>query len=445
MDQLQRQMDILLRRQDLDHHSPGPVQGTAVLSRRPLEPKPTSREDNRSKQPPGDGKSEGMPDREQPADKPGTMDTNSPDGETDTFELFSRWPSAIALSSKISALRSFVVREASPRLQVSSAAQGHIFITLPTPDRLVYLLKLFFEEFDCNFPCIIEVNVRKRLSETFRKLQYNKQNCKFPVSAQHYKTVAILCSALAYAECSAEPFNAPSETISEVRPGWRLYLQCRNLMQYTEMSGEDNTDLVTYHVVAAAYTLRAEMLRLSSYHTLHGFQAALNISLNNQDRWHTSLLEFASRKALWWTLYFLDKRIAQKSGIAYFIREGEAGVSDFRSGTVDGPGDAESDSARRELLQNLIIFSKLWTQIWDNFFAPAARRGGKEEGGEMQMMDARIMASQQQTPTRLLWIPAIIDGSIRSGESEPQIRKRLLVYLVSSALPEDVPVFSIKT
>ena len=441
MQQLQHQMDVLLRYQGLDRHSS--MESTATVSGLPSEPKLSPRRENASKQPPRDGKLEGLPDREPSGDKLGTVDTASPCGETDTFELLSRWPSALALSSKISALRSSVGREATPRGEVSLPTNGHLLITLPTPSRLVYLLKLFLEDFDCTFPCMIEVNVRKRLAEAFRRLQYSKKNRRILVSAQHYKTMAILCSILAYAESSAVPSISPSDAFSEARPGWTMYLQGKNLMQYTEISGEDNADVITYHVTSAAYTLRGEMLRLASYHVLQGFHAALNAGLNNQDRWHTAPLEFASRKALWWTLYFLDKRIAQKSGIAYFIRESEASVSDFRAGVVDGPGDRESDGPRRELLQNLIIFSKLWTQIWDNFFAPAAHKAGNWD--EMQIMDARITVSQQQTPARLLWTLEIIDESLKNGEAEPQIRKRLLVYLVSANYIENASTFSSTT
>ncbi|PGH23911.1 hypothetical protein AJ80_01973 [Polytolypa hystricis UAMH7299] len=426
--QLQNRMDVLLCSRSLESPSPGEEIATATLSQLPSEPKLFPQTDNAPKQSPRDGKPEVFPDCEQFASNLSTADSASPSGETDTFEQSSRWPSALAVSSKISALRSSVGREATRRYEASPPINGRrLFITLPPPARLVYLLKVFFEEFDCNFPCLIEVNVRKRLSEAFRKLQYSKHNRRVPVNAQHYKTVAILCNALAYSETSAEPLISPCGATSEVRPDWTLYLQGRQLMQHTEMSGEDDIDFITYHVTSAAYTLRAEMLRLASNHVLHGFQAALNASLNNQDRWHTAQLEFAPRKALWWTLYFLDKRIAQKSGIAYFIRESEVAVSDFRGNPTESQGDEENDAPRRELLQNMVIFSKLWTHIWDNFFAPGAPIAGKWD--EVQIMDARITVSQQQTPTRLLWTPELVDESVKSGEAEPQIRKRLLVYL----------------
>ncbi|KIW36227.1 uncharacterized protein PV06_11498 [Exophiala oligosperma] len=179
-----------------------------------------------------------------------------------------------------------------------------------------------------------------------------------------------------------------------------MYLQGKQLMQSREISREDDIDFITYHVTAAAYTLRGEMLRLAVSHVLLGFQAALNVGLNNQDRWYTTPLELVPRKALWWTLYFQDKYITEKCGIAYFIRESEVAVSDFRAGVVDGPGDREIDAPKRELLQNFVIYCKLWTQIWDDFFAPGARRAGKWD--EIEIMDARITASQQQTPPRLI-------------------------------------------
>lgn len=359
-----------------------------------------------------------LPNHEMPISEPD--DSFPGHGAADTFESSSPWPSPLAICSQISALRLSASHEPSPLDEILFHEKSTFSVNLPEPPQVQELLRVFFHEFECYFPCLHRMSMSKRLSELFTSFKYSKTNVKMSVGMQHYKTTAILFSALAF----ASSFVASPDT-AEWRPGWNYYIQGKELMHHFELCDEADLDLVTYHVISAAFLLHAETLRSACYHVVQGFQASLSIGLNNKSQWHDLPFELSSRRNLWWVLYFLDKRITQKSGVAYFIRESEVAVDDFREDTTTDTG-----AASRAWLQGLITHSKSWTYIWDNFFAPSALKSGNWD--EIQMADARIVIMHQSDYSQLHWVPETIDRCKEGGETEWQIRRRLIVYLVST-------------
>lgn len=163
------------------------------------------------------------------ASSPPVVDVN-----TDTFATSNPWRSPLAMSSLISVLRSYVggSSDSNARPQPSLNETSTLFITLPPPETLQSLVNSFFHQFDCYFPCLDRVNFKKRVAEAFKNLSYSKTNQRVSVGVQHYKTMAILCSVLAF----GAPFVTPIDT-SEKRPGWTQYLQGKQLMQSIEISG----------------------------------------------------------------------------------------------------------------------------------------------------------------------------------------------------------------
>jgi hypothetical protein len=82
-------------------------------------------------------------------------------------------------------------------------------------------------------------------------------------------------------------------------------------------------------------------------------------------------------------------------------------------------------------MQVLINLAKLWTQIWDSFFAAAAPNPA--DWKDIEIMDTRIRILQQELPGDLTWETESLDAVyIFQGESEPHIRRRLSVYIVCS-------------
>jgi hypothetical protein len=142
-------------------------------------------------------------------------------------------------------------------------------------------------------------------------------------------------------------------------------------------------------------------------------------------------LEKTSRQTLWWTIYFLDRRISQRNGTPYLIRETEVAVEEFMPKN-DSSGDIihedPAKSGTSSYYQVLVNFSKLWGQIWDTFFAAAAQK--REDWEEIDITDTRILFIRKQLPRHLTWNTDMVGTYMAMGESEPQIRRRLTLFIV---------------
>lgn len=295
-------------------------------------------------------------------------------------------------------------------------------VTLPKPTRLWGLVNVFFPEFETYFPCLNQVSIRERLSIILSAHSYGHAHHEIVIGSDSCKTIAILLNMLAYAESLTHPVES-----SKARPVSPNYSEGLRLMQHFSQLYDDDIETVIYHITSSAFLLEMSMHHAALQSITHGFQIALQIGLNNQNLWPTENAELASRQGLWWTLYFLDKRITQKCGITYFLREEESAVSDF-SKVTDSLG-----SSKYKLLQSLISFSRLWAHIWDGFFSPQAPKADDWE--EAQMMDTRIILSYRQIPSNLRWNSSMV-AEYMCNEGETRIRQRLIVFLVRDAAPE---------
>ncbi|KAL3481534.1 hypothetical protein BJX99DRAFT_253459 [Aspergillus californicus] len=288
-------------------------------------------------------------------------------------------------------------------------------VTLPEPTRLRGLVNVFFREFETYFPCLNQVSIRERFCMVLSAHGYGDAHPQIVIGSDNCKIIAILLSMLAYAESLTHPVES-----CKARPLSPSYSEGLRLMQHFNQLYDDDVETVIYHITSSAFLLEMSMHHTALQSITQGFQIALKIGLNNQTLWPNENTELASRQGLWWTIYFLDKRITQKCGITYFLREDESAVSDFSKAT-DSLG-----SSKYNLLQSLISFSRLWAHIWDGFFSPQAPKADDWE--EAQMMDTRIILSYRQIPPNLRWKSCMVTEYM-SGEGETHIRQRLIVFL----------------
>jgi hypothetical protein len=246
--------------------------------------------------------------------------------------------------------------------------------------------------------------------------------------------ISILFNMLAYAEAVTQ--SSPTDGDLTPDPDAQRYFQGVRLMEHFGKLHGDDLQTIVYHTTATAYLLERGMLQMAFDSVSRAFQTALCIALNDQNRWPENAEdeEIACRQSLWWTIFFLDKRVAQKIGIAYSVRQTECAVREFL-----GHDGSLGPEAHHELLQSMISFSQLWAHIWDAFFSPQATTRecmkGKEEKRdaweEMQLADMKIILAYRRLPSRLCWKSQKMREYMGNGDSERQIRRRLLVFLVS--------------
>ncbi|KAJ5698338.1 hypothetical protein N7462_000343 [Penicillium macrosclerotiorum] len=337
---------------------------------------------------------------------------------TDTFVAKSTSISGIANSSQIRALQRLSNDRESSRPQVTLDKRS-ITIQLPESNVLFARIEAFFQEFGCFWPFLHQQRVRDCLFTVLSTVKSGQNDNEILVTRQNCKIVAILLNILAFADLMEEVFAK-----ADYSPGSQSYCKGLDLMENFGMLYDNSLETIIYHTIAASFFLAAEKLNMALQSASQGFHIARCLELNNQKRWPDSLNEdIACRQSLWWTLYFLDKRITQKIGITYSLRDNECGVPEFvssRSETTLPP--------HQEMLQSMISFSQLWVYIWDHFFSPRASMNSND-WEELELTDTRIMLAYRQLPSNLQWESQKILEYF-DQENETQIRRRLLVYLV---------------
>jgi hypothetical protein len=327
---------------------------------------------------------------------------------------------SLPIGSQLNALRQ--LRQPSATDDSGDPAQsGLATVNLQEPQILWELVDVFFQEFESYFPCLNQAVIYERLSMVLSLHEYKHGNLSIVIGPEHCQIVAILLNMLAYAEsltCRVESCKP--------RPVPQSYLQGLRLMQYFNKLHDGSLETVIYHTTSSAFLLEMSMHHMALQSITQGFQTALKIGLNNPNLWSNDGSDIASRQGLWWTLYFLDKRITQKCGITYFLREDESSLSDLEK------LKNHMGSNKYELLHSLISFSRLWAHIWDGFFSPQAPMVDNWE--ESQMMDTRIVLAYRQIPASLHWKSSML-AEYMCVEGETHIRQRLIVFLVRSLSP----------
>lgn len=177
--------------------------------------------------------------------------------------------------------------------------------------------------------------------------------------------------------------------------------------------------------------MQSEMLQATSQAISNAAQLAMLVWLNDQWAWRKQLPEQETHdcKALWWVVYFLDCKIAQWTGSLYCIRDNKVAVSEF----AFEPPFSSPRARTQNYIQALVNLAKLWTQIWDTFFATAAPKPG--DGSEVEVMDTWILVAQRELLSELTWSTELLDNVyIFQGETEPQICCQLSIFIVTKAL-----------
>lgn len=344
--------------------------------------------------------------------------------EPDTLDVNTPSLNSLPIGSQLIALRK--LRRPNTIGDLGDSSQSMLAtVTLPEPQLFWELVSVFFQEFESYFPCLNQSVIYERLSTVLSFHGYDHETHQIIISSENCKTIAIVLNMLAYAESLTQPIES-----SKPRPISPNYLQGLKLMQHFNQLHDADLETVIYHTTSSAFLLEISMHHMALQSITQGFQIALTIGLNNQTLWPNDDSELVYRQELWWTLYFLDKRITQKCGITYFLRENESAVSDF-SKTTHSIG-----SDKYELLQSLISFSRLWAHIWDGFFSPQAPKADDWE--ESQMMDTRIVLSYRQIPPNLHWKSSMV-ADYMCVEGEIHIRQRLIVFLVSKIIFHQAP------
>ena len=365
------------------------------------------------------------------------------DEDTDAYDVLATRPRSISLSSQLQSLRDLVctdlkqqqqqqqqqppavsVRDHDNRYHHSLSSRRALAVELPRPARLKTLLNVYFRDVDSYFPFIERERTEAHILQALTRIGYAEHQHIVDVDFQSHSTIALLCNMIAVAECFCTSSDRRTE---DVRPGWTIFVWGRKVLQYCSSPKYVDLDLIRYHALSAEYLMQSEMLQAASQAISNAAQLAMLVRLNDQRAWRKLLSEqeLHDRKTLWWVVYFLDRKISQRIGGPYCIRDNEVAVSEFSF----EPPFSSPRARTQNYMQALISLAKLWTQKWDSFFATAAPK--PVDSREIEVMDTRILVAQRELPSELTWSTELLDNVyILQGETEPQIRRRLSIFIV---------------
>lgn len=343
------------------------------------------------------------------------------DDETDAYDVQEAGHRSVSISSQLPSIRELVhpnsKGQSSPTSIRSGLQDGAFAVELPRPTRLNVLLDVYFRDLDSFFPFIERDGTQARIQATLRRLGHADNQHIIDVKSADCSTIALLCNMLAVAEC----FCVSRSPSHEIRPGWSLFLRGRKLIQHCSSMKHIDIHLIQYHALSSEYLMQSELLHDASQAICTAAQLAMRARLNEERAWEVSSeRDMRNRKGLWWTIYFLDRKISQRTGSPYLIRDTEVAVSDFSLSSTTGTD---------RYMQALVDLGRLWSLIWDTFFAATAPK--PIDWKEVEVMDTRILVVQQDLPSGLAWETDLLHRVyLAEREPEPLIRRRLAIFIV---------------
>ncbi|EWG44876.1 hypothetical protein FVEG_05844 [Fusarium verticillioides 7600] len=350
-----------------------------------------------------------------------------PDEEDDDGDQFALPPithNDLTLSSQVAALGAFLSGPPSPKTASScrQTAAFQVLIQFPDSSTLQHLLDVYFCDMNSYFPFLDRQDTELRIYGVVGRLGHSSCNRSVAVTKEDLSIIALTYIMLAMADC-VDPDKGACD--GDAKPGWERYLQsCRAIQQFSH-SKTLNLDTVRAQCLMAAYLMHVEVLRAASQAISVAWQQAISIRLNDKKTWPGDDAQGVfQRQQLWWTMYFLDRQISRRSGIAYHIRNTEFDVDDFTVSTENTP--IPQAEVTKSYLQALVSLSRLWSRVWDTFFAVGATNKG--DWMEVELMDARILNARRGLPKTLTWDSKEIANYAASGEDEPRIRRRLQIF-----------------
>ncbi|OBT78861.1 hypothetical protein VF21_02765 [Pseudogymnoascus sp. 05NY08] len=275
---------------------------------------------------------------------------------------------------------------------------------LPSVQQLRRLIRSYFEHLGYFFPCIDEKGFELRFSQIEEERFLDENGLTILVKPSDSAFIMLMCMVLAIATY-LDPNSHKEKSCTS--PGWHYLLMAESISRRrrSSIARDLDLDLVRYHTVKAMYMIHIEQLGGAYNAIAVAVQLAFRMGLNDQSLWNDcSDDEKSTRQLLWWTVYYMDRRVAQKCWRPYFIRESEVGVDEPEltntprydsSDSVEETSSSDQNLSANQYIQTQIHWARLWALVWDTFFTVKAKNAGNSTE-DVEIMDARILHVQRE-------------------------------------------------
>ncbi|KAF2117417.1 fungal-specific transcription factor domain-containing protein [Lophiotrema nucula] len=243
-----------------------------------------------------------------------------------------------------------------------SAPAGSRTHTLPTPTEHRKYLDAFFTEINPYQPCIDEAGFRTR--------------CEHILATGSVAPNELSLLALNYLifACVDITWGSTPPGVPYQAPGWRWYKLGDELMGGRRPCSGADLDLMQYLIYETYFLMHAD--EPNAAYNVIGTACRLSFQLGLQRR--STAADNHMRQRIFWTIYYLDRRISLSCGRPYGIRDSDIDVDPLswicEKDLNPNLPDADPDESRSAdgLLAILAGWAKHCGIAWDQIFAPSS-------------------------------------------------------------------------
>ncbi|OAF99922.1 uncharacterized protein CC84DRAFT_1168833 [Paraphaeosphaeria sporulosa] len=279
----------------------------------------------------------------------------------------------------------------SPASSADAAATirvGHKTLAFPNPAEYQRYLDIFFDDIAPYYPCVNELDFR---------INSEKLLSAPAIQADHVSLLALnyivfACSDIA---TSLDVASSPSQVSS---PGWQWFRAADELVGKRKLSGQVDLCLIQFLALEAVYLMYAD--KGNAAYSIIGqacrncFLAGLHQQSSSSWRSYTPF-EIHMRQRIFWTVYFLDRRISLSCCRPYSIRESDIDIEQpaylyDKEIHPDRPlPDLNIVQSSNVYLNCMVCWGRLAADVWDGTFA-AAMSKDRVANDNALILDARI-------------------------------------------------------
>ncbi|KAF2258214.1 hypothetical protein CC78DRAFT_587376 [Lojkania enalia] len=290
--------------------------------------------------------------------------------------------------------------------------------TFPNTIEYQKYLTCFFSDINQYHPCINEVDFRMRGDSLLATRVVHSPN----------EGLFLALNYLVFA-CIDIATNTGSPHIDGMAYGWRWYQEADEIVGKRKISGKGDLTMVQFLIYEALYLTLTD--RPNAAYNVIGLACRLSfqLSLHQQLSWrYCTPFDIHMRQRIFWTLYFMERRIALSCGRPYSIRESDIDVEQpswiYDRNLHPDQSLPELDEVRSSniYLSCMSSWAKFAGDVWDQVLAASATRRGVD-GENATVLDARIKHWTEITlPSSIPLIPRNQPPDIE------HLKQRLQVY-----------------
>lgn len=334
---------------------------------------------------------------------------------------------------------------------------GYVTSKLFPNQQLGTTLLLCFEELELFYPCVDRVDFYNRLTNLFLlKSTCQGKSSRLPKDAEHLSLAALTCMLLAIGTylgasgpSNSEPLSSPEDCFREASLLW--YAESVMLLSKFESSEHPNMDLLRYHILEIIYMTMLDRKGGMSRSLALAVDLAYSLGVHDEQRWSLyTTREKEYRRLLWWTLVYMDRRIALSFQRPLLLRLADFHVGDFTEISFgqymqDGISDDDQQPSGMGIVRlslplpskppsnysDWLLFIMRWckvvAQVWD---VTMSLNDTQAAADSIETADTSLTEIQKALPVSLRWNTGYLPNSIKAGEMDRACRFKVIVFEV---------------